>query len=285
MMPCYNAAKSLPLALASLVAQGYEHWECLLVDDGSTDQPERVVRRVNDRRITYIRLERNRGRGLARQVALDRARGELLCMLDADDWLYPDKLAWQVEMMMARPDVPLVSTGMAIVDGANHLLGVRRGGPAGEACGPLARLEPTPVAHGPSMIRMAVARQARYEPSFRRSEDTDFLLQVLLGRCYLVLPRITYVYTEPAGLMRRRILEGYRYRLRLFWKYRRRFPLDSLRYMGQTLLKAFVYGGAFALGAEGRLLARRSQPPTTAEVAAFRRARRLVQAEAARLFG
>ncbi len=87
MMPCYNSAGTLPLALASLVAQTYENWECILVDDGSTDRPIDIVEQASDKRISFFRLDRNMGRGVAQQAALDYATGDYLCMLDADDWL------------------------------------------------------------------------------------------------------------------------------------------------------------------------------------------------------
>ncbi|NJN81996.1 MAG: glycosyltransferase [Caldilineaceae bacterium] len=47
-MPCFNAAASLPMALASLVAQSYTNWECILVDDGSQDNPQQVVDQIGD---------------------------------------------------------------------------------------------------------------------------------------------------------------------------------------------------------------------------------------------
>ncbi len=113
-MPCYNATSTLPMALASLLAQTYENWECVLVDDGSTDAPVAILERIDDPRIRYIRLPYNQGRGVARQIALDNVRGDLITMLDADDWIYPNKLEMQYLQMVANPHLALISTGMAI---------------------------------------------------------------------------------------------------------------------------------------------------------------------------
>ena len=124
-IPYYNAAATLPEALASLVAQTYTHWECILIDDGSSDYAHTVVEQIADARCRTIRLPQNMGRGVARQVALDQARGELLCKLDADDWIYPAKIERQVAAMAALPDVALISTGIAVVDAKNDLVGVR----------------------------------------------------------------------------------------------------------------------------------------------------------------
>lgn len=278
MTPCYNAAQTLPFALASLVAQSYQNWECLLVDDGSTDRPDEIVERINDPRIRYIRLAHNRGRAIARQAALDRAGGQLLAMLDADDWFYPHKIERQVAVLTAHPTLALVSGGMSIVDEQNNLIGVRtvRSDEALLIRGPLKRLEPTPVPHAPSIIRMELARQFRFDAAFHRSQDADFLLQLLKDRYYGLLPEIVYVYRDPPDRFRAKILESYAYRIKLFWKYRRRFPLSSWLQIWQTLAKTGLYGGLFAIGQEHWLLDRRSQPPTAAEIARFQQARRTV---------
>jgi len=61
LMPVFNAAHTLPLALASLQAQTYENWECIVVDDGSRDNPAAMVKSVGDARIHFYCLDRNHG--------------------------------------------------------------------------------------------------------------------------------------------------------------------------------------------------------------------------------
>ena len=287
-MPCYNARKTLPLALASLFCQTYEKWECILVDDGSTDRPQEVIDRANDPRIKYFRLERNMGRGAARQAALDRASGDLLCMLDADDWLYPSKIQRQVEVMEREPKLALVSTGMAIVNAQNDIVGVRSRGPHGQEpviCGPLIRLAPPPVAHAPSMMRMETAKQSKYDQSFKLAEDEDFLLRVLMDRYYCVLPDLTYVYTEHASITEDKILRALHNSQQTFWKYRDRFPVASRVNMRKAAVKSIVYRGAFAVGLGRWIIERRSQKPTVEDVHGFKLARQSVCTVARRLFG
>ena len=166
MMPCYNAAETLPWALASLLAQTYEEWECLLIDDGSTDGSLDVVSRVVDARIKVWRLERNMGRGVARQVALDSARGEFLCMLDADDWLYPTKIQRQIDILGQEPLIACVSSAMAVVDDNNALTGIRGRRNCGRDISvsrPFTSLWRTLFAFPPSMMRMSVAKQCSFD--------------------------------------------------------------------------------------------------------------------------
>lgn len=286
-MPCYNAARTLPMALASLLAQTYENWECLLVDDGSTDQPRNVVDRVGDPRIRYIPLDRNYGRGVARQVALDHAKGELLGMLDADDWIYPSKLSAQVEFLHSEPTIALVSTGMAIVGIQGELAGVRScdsntEGPVIK--GPMVRIAPPPVAHAPSLIRMPLARLANYDPTLRLGQDVDFLLRVLLDRRLAILPFHRYSYTEHESVNLTKIMGGLQSLRCALRKHRSRFPVSSRLEVTKTFGKAAVYRVAYALGLGDSLIRRRSQPPTAREVEEFQAARREVISVVERIF-
>ncbi len=130
-MPLFNAANTVLVALASLQAQTYENWECVIVDDGSVDSSAQVVNTVRDARIHYLRLDRNRGRGYARQHGLEAARGRYITFLDADDWIYPNKFRQQVELLHAEPELAIVSTGMAITDSNDQLVGLRTPPPGG----------------------------------------------------------------------------------------------------------------------------------------------------------
>ncbi|HWV57809.1 MAG TPA: glycosyltransferase family 2 protein, partial [Longimicrobiales bacterium] len=125
LVPCHDHAAVLPWALASLVAQTHQEWECLVIDDGSADRPRDVVDRFEDPRIRYMRLDRNRGPAAARQLALEHARGDFIAMLDADDWAYPTRFETQLAAFAADPDLAAVGSGMAVVDADNRLLGVR----------------------------------------------------------------------------------------------------------------------------------------------------------------
>lgn len=280
-MPYYNAAASLPMALASLLAQRYATWECLLIDDGSTQDPMLIVAAFADPRIRVIRLERNGGTGVARQVALEHAKGDYLAMLDADDWYYPDKLTRQLAVIEAEPRLALVSTGMAIVDRDGAMVGVRCRGVAGipvPVQGPWQQLTALPLAHAPSLLRMDLARQVRYRPELRRSEDTDFLLNLLWGRYYALLPDVAYAYAEYAPATLDKLSAGYRYRIKMLWAQRGRDPKAAFTQILTTWSKLQLYRAARQMGRTDWLIQRRSQPPTSADLVDFAQAKAVVQA-------
>lgn len=94
-IPTYNRAKVFPRAVKSVTKQTYTNWELIIVDDGSTDDTQTVVGRLQtkDRRIRYLRLPANRGFYAARNRGVEKASGDWVCFLDSDDEYLPGALA------------------------------------------------------------------------------------------------------------------------------------------------------------------------------------------------
>lgn len=93
-VPAYNVAAYLPAALDSVQAQDVAAWECLCVDDGSTDGTAEVLQRyaATDARFRLFRQE-NAGVSVARNRALQEVKGEWILFLDGDDLLAPGLLS------------------------------------------------------------------------------------------------------------------------------------------------------------------------------------------------
>ena len=106
LMAVYNAEPYLYKALQSILSQTLMDVEILAVDDASTDGSLAILRDVaqGDARLRVFTQERNKGQAVARNLALRQARGEFICMVDADDWLSPDALERAVDgMSVAAP--------------------------------------------------------------------------------------------------------------------------------------------------------------------------------------
>jgi glycosyltransferase involved in cell wall biosynthesis len=265
-MPLFNAAGTLPVALASLQAQTCENWECIVVDDGSTDNPERVLQRVCDPRIQYHPLGRNRGRGYARQRALEIAQGRYITFLDADDWIYPDKFQGQAELLNAEPDLAIVSTGMAISNPSDQLVGVRSAnGSQSVLYAPMKDPGMPPLAFAPSMMIADLAKKTGFDTSFPIAEDADFLLRTLLGRRYAVLPTPLYVYREQGSITLSKVSHALNHCCRMFMKQFDQYPVECTFEIAKARGKQVVYHAAAALGLWEHVIARRSRPPSAAE--------------------
>lgn len=110
-IPTYNYGRYLDECFSNLQAQSYPDWEAIVVDDGSTDNTEEIVRawQDSDSRIRYY-YQSNSGVSKARNLGLIKSKGELIQFLDADDLLSSDKLALQVEYFKEHPQVDLCYT-------------------------------------------------------------------------------------------------------------------------------------------------------------------------------
>lgn len=112
-VPVYNGERFLDETIRSVLAQTYEDWELLVVDDGSTDGSVAIARQHADVSGGRVRcLEHpghsNRGVSASRNLGLHHARGPYLALLDQDDVWAPGKLAEQVALMEAHPEAGMV---------------------------------------------------------------------------------------------------------------------------------------------------------------------------------
>lgn len=119
-IPAYNGEAFIAEAIQSALDQSYRDLEVIVVDDGSADGTERIVRAFRHPVIYY--RQKNRGAGAARTLGVERASGEWIAFLDADDVWYPDKLAVQLEEARRQPSVPFFYSDMDAVDEAGHLV-------------------------------------------------------------------------------------------------------------------------------------------------------------------
>lgn len=99
--PAYNAEKFISQTIESVIEQTYPYWEMIIVDDCSTDQTVQVIRQYQkkDDRIKFIQLEENSGAAVARNTAMEHAKGRYIAFLDSDDLWTKEKLSKQLQFM------------------------------------------------------------------------------------------------------------------------------------------------------------------------------------------
>lgn len=100
-MPSFNSSAYIGSAIESVIAQSFQDWELLIVDDASADGTADWVRErySHDERILVHALATNRGAAVARNVAIKAAKGRFIAFLDSDDLWLPNKLAVQVPVL------------------------------------------------------------------------------------------------------------------------------------------------------------------------------------------
>ena len=96
-MPAFNAAPHIGQSIQSVLAQTFDDWDLIVVDDGSTDETATVAGSFSDSRIRCLRRE-NGGQAAARNTGIVNTQGEFIAFLDADDLWLPEKLDRQIEV-------------------------------------------------------------------------------------------------------------------------------------------------------------------------------------------
>lgn len=117
-IPAYNAAAFLPAAIESVIAQTFDDWRILLIDDGSTDNTAAIVAPFIERlgpKLKYIQ-QPNAGLPAARNTAIRNSSAEFLALLDADDIWLPCRLSESLKCFEDRPQVGLAHGFVSRID-------------------------------------------------------------------------------------------------------------------------------------------------------------------------
>ncbi len=122
-IPTYNRAHVVGRAIKSVLAQTLPDFECIVVDDGSTDETVQLVEGFRDPRIRLVRLAENGGVSRARNAGIQAARGEWVAFLDSDDEWLPRKLELQLARLRdsGAPRMTVVYCRCYVHDESTHL--------------------------------------------------------------------------------------------------------------------------------------------------------------------
>lgn len=120
-IPLYNKEKAVRATLESVRAQSYTDWECIVVDDGSTDNSREVVEqfKILDFRFKIL-SQKNGGVSSARNRGIREAKGEYIALLDGDDLWEPTFLKEQVKLIQEFPDAAMWGVNTAFIRGGKY---------------------------------------------------------------------------------------------------------------------------------------------------------------------
>ena len=198
-IPVHNRARYICVAVNSILAQTFEDFELLVVDDGSTDETPEVLAAYDDPRVRVVRNDTNRGIPYTRNRGLELARGEYIALLDSDDHSYPQRLARQVAWLDAHPDVVQVGSWCSFMDGDGNMLDRIRRQPLAPDDIECHLMFHCPIINRTVMARTAALRELGYDESFPRCQDYDMHCRLSDRHRLANLPEILVCGREHAG--------------------------------------------------------------------------------------
>lgn len=203
-VPVFNGAQWLPVALRSVYSQDLDRIEVIVLDDGSSDSSWDVVQGIADGRCVSVR-HANRGLAATLNRGISMARGRYVARQDQDDIVLPGRLRKQFEYLEAHPEVAMVGTWAQIYEGENPSQRFHRHPCTNEAIR-LELLFDNPFVHASVMIRTDVLRAlGGYSEDKTRQPPEDYELWSRVARQYKVanLPEELTIYREfPASMSR-----------------------------------------------------------------------------------
>ena len=194
--PAYNAEKYIKETIESVLGQTYKNWELIVVNDGSTDDTEEIIRSFDDPRVVLL-SQKNSGVSSARNLGIQSSKGEYITFLDADDVLPPESLSVRVQYLESHPDVDLVDGNISIKDAdIKNDIGIYEPYYEGLLLPRLLALDSRVFFNVCYMFKKEILEGTRFEETMTHAEDLLFYMETASRHSvrYGFVPETIYWY-------------------------------------------------------------------------------------------
>jgi len=177
-MSVLNGEKYLREAIESVLKQTYRNFEFIIINDGSTDNTENIVKSYKDSRIAYIKNPSNLGLSKSYNVGIKVALGQFIARMDADDICVSNRFARQLSFLENHRDIDIVGSSVVLIDSAGKMLKTIRL--------PLTHTEmkwkslfSSPIFHPTVFAKTEILKNNPYDESLPNSEDYELWSKLL----------------------------------------------------------------------------------------------------------
>jgi glycosyltransferase involved in cell wall biosynthesis len=180
-LPVYNAEAFLKEAIDSILAQTFTDFELLIINDGSTDSSDQIISSYDDPRIKYLKNDGNKGLIFTLNRGIDKASGNYLARMDADDICFPNRLQQQKEWLDTHSTTTIVATFSREIDSKGNSLGYFALDRQTVTAEQIRKMMPEQncITHPSVMGRTEVFRKYHYSNTQPNIEDYDLWLRIL----------------------------------------------------------------------------------------------------------
>lgn len=210
-IPFYNAEEYLSDAIKSILAQSYQYWELMLVDDGSTDHSLEIAKQfaLKDKRIRVISDGLNKKLPYRLNQIIDESKYDYIARMDADDLIHPDKLKIQLNFLENNKEFDLVSTGVISINNRNEIKGIRCVTKIYTDFSQVKRHYP--IVHASILARKNWYKRNKYNIGLPRAEDYELWCRTISNNDLklAVLPEPLYYYREEGLVTAEKMKNSY----------------------------------------------------------------------------
>lgn len=206
-IPSYNSARFLKYSISSALTQSYENIEVIVVNDGSNDETDSVVKEfMSDKRFFYYKKE-NEGVSRTRNAGAARSKGDYLCFLDADDVFFANNIQKKVLVLNANKDIGAVHSDVQYLNENGEGLNAFNSGIAGKD----KHLDVllwnecvVPAFSSNIMMRKEIYQEAgQFDPQLSTAADQDLLIRICKITSLFRIPEVLVGYRTVKGSMGR----------------------------------------------------------------------------------
>lgn len=181
-LPVYNGEKYFKEAVESVLGQTFGDFELIIVNDGSTDRTEALVKPfLADRRVHYLKNEENLGLSKSFNKGIRAASAAYVARMDADDVALPDRFAKQLAFLESHPEIGIVGSAAILIDENGRTVGR-----ATKALEPKAlrwqSLFSTPLIHPTVFARTDILKENPYDERLANSEDYELWSRLMFEK-------------------------------------------------------------------------------------------------------
>lgn len=120
-LPAYNVEKWIFQSINSILSQTFKDFELILINDGSYDNTEKIIKSFKDKRIKYFKNKKNIGLIKSLNNGIKFSKGKFIARMDGDDICHPDRLKKQINFLKKNPLIDVLGTGILILDSKNKI--------------------------------------------------------------------------------------------------------------------------------------------------------------------
>jgi glycosyltransferase involved in cell wall biosynthesis len=174
-MSCYNEETTVSKAIDSILNQSFEDFEFIVIDDGSYDRTQDIIKGFTDTRIKFFANERNIGLAGSLNKGIRKAKGKYIARMDADDWSVPDRIEKQVEFLESNSKFDVLGSNALFISDDGQ---TKSRLPLGNESITKNMYRKTTIIHPSVMVRKAAFNKyGLYNENLSWAEDKDLWLR------------------------------------------------------------------------------------------------------------